>query len=49
MDADELVVGIRHRTAVGKAMTGGVVQMLLLDSPVPVFAVKRDGRADSAV
>lgn len=47
--ADELVVGIRHRTAVGKAITGGVVQRLLLDSPVPVFAVKRDGRADSAV
>lgn len=49
VDADELVVGIRHRTAVGKAITGGVVQRLLLDSPVPVFAVKRDGRADSAV
>ncbi|TNC30638.1 universal stress protein [Mumia zhuanghuii] len=49
VDADELVVGIRHRTAVGKAITGGVVQRLLLDSPVPVFAVKHDGRADSAV
>jgi nucleotide-binding universal stress UspA family protein len=35
-----LVIGIKHRTPVGKALLGSVSQRLLLDSPVPVLAVK---------
>lgn len=35
-----LVIGIKRRTPVGKALLGSVSQRLLLDSPVPVLAVK---------
>ena len=35
-----LVIGIRHRTAVGKMIMGSVAQHLLLDAPCPVLAVK---------
>ncbi|MCA0180673.1 MAG: universal stress protein [Actinobacteria bacterium] len=38
--AGYLVVGLRHRTPVGKLIMGSVSQRLLLDSPVPVFAVR---------
>ncbi|MFC6150811.1 MULTISPECIES: universal stress protein [Mumia] len=38
--ADLLVIGIRHRTPVGKLIMGSVAQKLLLDSQVPVFAAK---------
>lgn len=38
--AQWLVVGLRHRTPVGKLIMGSVSQRLLLDSPVPVFAVR---------
>lgn len=34
-----LVVGLRRRTPVGKLFMGSVSQRLLLDSPIPVFAV----------
>nr|WP_296780610.1 universal stress protein [Rhodococcus sp. (in: high G+C Gram-positive bacteria)] len=34
-----LVVGVRHRSRVGKALLGSVTQRLILDSPVPVVAV----------
>lgn len=34
-----LVVGLRRRTPVGKLIMGSISQRLLLDSPVPVFAV----------
>ncbi|HRC41877.1 universal stress protein [Nostocoides sp.] len=37
--ASLLVVGLRHRSPVGKLIMGSVSQRLLLDAPVPVFAV----------
>lgn len=37
---DRLVIGIRRRSPVGKALLGSVSQRLLLDSPVPVLSVK---------
>jgi nucleotide-binding universal stress UspA family protein len=42
-DAELLVIGIRHRTPVGKLLLGSVSQQLLLDCPKPVLAVKPDG------
>ncbi|MBW9204842.1 universal stress protein [Mumia sp. zg.B53] len=38
--AELLVIGIRHRTPVGKLIMSSVAQKLLLDAPVPVFAAK---------
>lgn len=38
--ANVLVIGIRHRSAIGKMLMGSVAQRLLLDSEVPVYAVK---------
>lgn len=35
-----LVIGIRRRSAVSKAVLGSVSQRLLLNSPIPVLAVK---------
>lgn len=42
VDADLLVIGIRHRSAVGKMLMGSVAQRLLLDSTAPILAVKPD-------
>jgi len=39
-DIDRLVIGMRRRSRVGKMLIGSVSQRLLLDSPVPVLAVK---------
>ena len=39
-DVLRLVIGIKRRTPIGKAVLGSVSQRLLLDSPVPVVAVK---------
>ncbi|MDD7942269.1 universal stress protein [Actinomycetospora lutea] len=37
---DLLVVGVRRRTPVGKALLGDLAQRLLLEADVPVLAVK---------
>lgn len=39
-NATRLVIGVKQRSPVGKAFFGSVSQRLLLDSPVPVLAVK---------
>lgn len=40
VDAELLVIGVRHRTPVGKMLMGSVAQRLLLDATCPVLAVK---------
>ncbi|MED5816283.1 universal stress protein [Mycolicibacterium sp. 050232] len=40
VDAELLVIGIRHRSPVGKLLLGSVSQQLLLECPKPVLAVK---------
>lgn len=40
LDAELLVIGIRHRSAVGKLLMGSNAQRLLLQCPCPVLAVK---------
>jgi len=39
-DAAVIVVGVRHRTPVGKLLLGSVAQRVILDAPCPVLAVK---------
>ena len=39
-DVERLVIGMRRRSPVSKALLGSVSQRLLLESPVPVLAVK---------
>lgn len=38
--AELVVVGVRHRSPVGKALMGSVSQRVLLDATCPVLAVK---------
>ncbi len=38
--ADVIVVGVRHRSPVGKLLLGSVAQRVILDAPCPVLAVK---------
>jgi nucleotide-binding universal stress UspA family protein len=40
LGAQVLVIGMRHRTPVGKMIMGSVAQQVLLDAPCPVLAVK---------
>lgn len=40
--ATRLVIAVRRRSAVSKAVLGSVSQRLILNSPVPVLAVKAD-------
>jgi nucleotide-binding universal stress UspA family protein len=44
LEAELIVIGMRHRSAVGKFLLGSTAQRILLDAPCPVLAVKADSR-----
>jgi nucleotide-binding universal stress UspA family protein len=39
-DISRLVVGVRRRSPIGKAVLGSIAQRLILEAPLPVLAVK---------
>ncbi|MFL6133740.1 MAG: universal stress protein [Nocardioidaceae bacterium] len=39
-EVTRLVVGVRQRSAIGKALLGSIPQRLILDATVPVLSVK---------
>jgi nucleotide-binding universal stress UspA family protein len=47
-EVSRLVIGLKRRTPVGKAVLGSISQRLLLGSPVPVVAVKLAEDDDSS-
>lgn len=39
-DIDEIIVGVRRRSKVGKLVTGSTAQYVILNAPCPVLSVK---------
>ncbi|MFY7065750.1 universal stress protein [Nocardiopsis changdeensis] len=39
-DAELLVIGVRHRSAIGKLLVGSTAQRLILEAKCPVLSVK---------
>lgn len=40
LGAELIVIGMRHRTTVGKFLLGSTAQRILMDAPCPVLSVK---------
>ena len=40
LGAELIVIGMRHRTAVGKFLLGSTAQRILMDAPCPVLTVR---------